>query len=104
MKHIDVNYVDMAHIAELILKGGTVVEDEKKYIIGFSKDLDIPVILQLDETAPSCINISVDFDTINEKIIDFYMKGGIYVRIDRNIERLFSSKNGAQIKLFSINK
>jgi hypothetical protein len=104
MKHIEVSYVDLANIAGLILKEGTAVEDKEKYIIGFAKDIDLPVILELDDTTPSCILISVDFDVLNEKIIDFYMKGGIYANIIHNVPTIFSSRNGARIILFGIGK
>ena len=98
MKRIDVNYVDLANIAELILKGGSVVEDDERYMIGFAKDLDIPVILQLSETDRR-IFISVEFDFINEKIISFYMKGGIYAKIvSRRHE--FMPTDGVSVELY----
>jgi len=101
MKHIDVGYADLATIADLILKEGTIVEDKKKYIIGFGKDLDIPVTLQLYETGLSCILINADYDTITEKIISYYIKGGIYVNIGR-IPAGFGKKDVISINLYSI--
>jgi hypothetical protein len=101
MKHIDVHYADLAIVADLILKGGTVVEDKKKYIIGFAKDLNIPVTLQLNDTTPSCILVNVDFDEINERIISYYMKAGIYVNIARSPQG-FMQRSIISINLYSI--
>lgn len=101
MKHIDVSYVDLANIAEIILKAGTIVSDEKKYILGFSQHCGFPIILTLsDERQPSNIYINLNLDSITTPIISYYMEHGIYCRIDRPSP--FESRNETSITLYSL--
>lgn len=99
MKHIDVSYADLANIASLILKEGTVVSDEKRYIIGFSKDLEMPITLKLSYKQPSCILINVDFDVVTDRIISFYLKSGIYCNVGRSP---YMDKGTISINLYSL--
>ena len=99
MKLITPTYADLSKIADFIFEAGTVVE-KNNYIIGFAKGLDIPVTLQLCETSP-CILINVDFDIINDKIISYYMRGGIYVNIER-MQKALIYRTGISINLYSI--
>lgn len=100
MEIINVNYVDLANIAALILKEGTVVEDGREYIIGFSKDLNMPILIHLWESQ-KCISISTDCGMINDKIASYYMKGGVYAKIDRMSDGLWSKK-GVQVYLYNV--
>ena len=101
MKHIDVTYADLANIAEIILKAGTIVSDEKKYIIGFSKHCGFPIILTLsDDKQPSNIYINLNLDSITTPIISYYMEHGIYCKIATPSP--FETRNETSITLYTL--
>lgn len=100
MELIKATYEDMLDIAKLLF-GERMLEDGKQHqIIGFTKEFCLPLVLTFNkEQSMHNISCSGNFKFIQETVIEYYIKKGIYTAVNTE-----SYREGICLTFFKFNK